>query len=79
MGGVWGASPAISFPRASSVLSTCLASTATSARSVNSSLPSWKLTRAPTVPIMCVSAGESRYFYAQVLIARTLAVAAGDE
>src|SRR6266550_2786514 len=55
-------SSAISSPRASAVLSTCLASTATPASSVNSSLPSWKLTMATTVPTMRVRAGESEVF-----------------
>ena len=41
---------AISRPKASAVRSTCLAPSLTPASSESSSLPSWKLTRAPTVP-----------------------------
>src|SRR5205823_7004787 len=46
-------------PSASAVRSTCLASTSTPASSCSRSLPSWKLTSAPTAAVMRVTAGES--------------------
>jgi len=49
-------------PRASAVRSTCLASTATPARSPSSSLLSAKLTIAAVLPVMRVTAGDSDVF-----------------
>jgi hypothetical protein len=52
----WRSSSAISWPKASAVLSTCFGQCG------QQFAPSWKLTIAPTVPAMCVSAGNKEVF-----------------
>src|SRR5207302_2677105 len=58
-----------SAPSASAVRSTCLASTSTPASSCSRSLPSWKLTSAPTAAVMRVTAGESAALQTQRAVA----------
>ena len=74
----WCSSSAISFPRASAVLSTCLASTGTPASSVKSCAAFLEADHGThRAHHACEGGRERGVFYTQMLIARIEAVAAG--